>query len=151
MAHPMGAGTVINLKRVSLWVEPFNAVLDEIRRKPFAWGENDCGPAFAGRIVFALTGVDFGLEYAGRYDDASSAYRLMRADGFDDLADLVASKLPEHAHASEAHIGDIVTIPVDTVFRHALGVVNGERIFALTETGVGTVDRRLADRAFRVG
>ncbi|WP_223215734.1 DUF6950 family protein [Rhizobium herbae] len=147
----MGGKGLIELKRVPLWVGPFNDVLDDMRRKPFAWGDNDCGPAFAGRIVHVLTGVDFSAPYQGRYHDAVSAYRLMRDEGFDDLADLVATKVPEYAHPSEAHVGDIMTLPVDTPFRHALGVLNGERIFALTENGIGSVDRRIADRAFKVG
>ncbi len=35
--------------------------------------------------------------------------------------------------------------------RYALGVVNGERIFVLRETGLGTVDLLDAKRAFKVG
>ena len=140
----------MTLTRIELWRGPYKAVVDDLRRKPFAWGENDCGPALAGRMVEALTGEDLGSPYRGRYDSAASAYKLMKAEGYDDLADLVAAMLPERPKA-QAVIGDIAAIPVDTVFRHALGIVNGERIFVLTETGLGTVDLLDADRIFAVG
>jgi hypothetical protein len=75
----------------------------------------------------------------------------MRELGFADVADLVAAYLPEYGHPSEAHIGDIVTIPVDTAFKHGVGIINGERIVTMTESGIGTVDRLVATRAFKVG
>ncbi|MBP0439428.1 DUF6950 family protein [Tianweitania sediminis] len=140
----------LQLTRIELWRGPYKAVVDDLRRKPFAWGENDCGPALVGRMVEALTGVDIAAPYRGRYDSAASAYRLMKEDGFDDLADLVDTILPARPRA-EAIIGDIAAVPVDSLFRHALGVVNGERIFVLTEAGLGTVDLLDADQIFAVG
>lgn len=140
----------MTLKRLPLWRTRFETAIDEIKHRPFAWGQNDCGPGLAGKLVLALTGADYASGYVGRYDDAVSAYRLMQAEGFDDLADLVGAILPE-IHISRATIGDIAAIPTDTPFRHALGVINGERIFVLTENGMGTVDLLSATRAFKVG
>lgn len=140
-----------DLRRKNLWVAPFNDFVDGLWRKPFAWGVNDCGPSFAGKAVEVLTGVDLYSRFAGCYDDAVSGYRVMRQAGFSDLADLVASLLPEYYHPSQAHVGDIAAVPVDTAFGHALGIFNGERILVMTETGVGTLDRSAAARAFRVG
>jgi hypothetical protein len=74
----------------------------------------------------------------------------MRQAGFRNLADMVAVMLPE-IHPSEARIGDIAAIEIDTPFGYALGVVNGERVFVLREDGMGTVDLLDAKRAFRVG
>lgn len=140
----------MTLTRIQLWRGPFEALIDDIKAKPFVWGENDCGPALAGRMVEALTGQDLCGEYRGRYRSRRGALKLMREAGFDDLADLVATKLPE-IHISQATVGDIAAIPVDTPFRHALGVVNGERVFVLTANGIGTVDLFDAARAFKVG
>jgi hypothetical protein len=142
---------MIELKRRPLWVGPFNDVLDDMRREPFDWKTNDCACKFVGRIVEVLTGENLYAEFDGTYDDAASAYRVMRAAGFTDLADMVAAYLPEYAHPSEAQIGDIMAMPVTTPFGHSLGVLNGERIFTLAETGINHIDRAVAVRAFRVG
>lgn len=142
---------MIELQRKPLWISEFHALVDEIRRQPFDWRGHDCVLGLGSRTVHALTGVRFGEEYADQFNDAASAYRLIRKLGFDDIADLLASYLPEYEHPSEAQMGDIVTIPVETQFKHGLGVVNGERVITMTETGIGTVDRLSADRAFRVG
>lgn len=140
----------MKLERIGLWRKPFKQTVDDLRRKPFVWGENDCGIGLACKLTLAITGVDFGAPYRGRYDSAASAYRLMRDEGFDDFADLVASILPE-VHPSKLRIGDLAAIAVDSPFKHALGVVNGERIFVLTEAGFGTRDLLDAARAFKVG
>jgi hypothetical protein len=142
---------MIELKRKDLWLSDYHDLIDEIRREPFDWKGRECVLGLGARTVFTLTGEQLGAEYADRFDDAASAYRLMRELGFSDLADLVAFYLPEYAHPSEAQIGDIVTIPVETQFKHGLGVMNGERIITMTEGGIGTIDRLVADRAFRVG
>lgn len=148
----MGAEEVIELKRKPMWIRPFHDFIDEVRRKPFDWNGNDCVIALACRHIEVLTGHDLAGDKGSRFNDAASAYRLMREEGFDDLADLVAAYLPEYEHPVEAQIGDIVTIPTDTQFKHALGIVNGERVLTMTEgKGLGTIDRSLADRAFRVG
>ncbi|KQS79821.1 hypothetical protein ASG25_21775 [Rhizobium sp. Leaf384] len=142
---------MIELKRLPLWVGPFNDVLDEMRRTPFDWKTNDCACKFAGRIVEVLTGENIYAEFDGAYDDAESAYRVMRGAGFKDLADMVAAYLPEYGHPSEAQIGDIMAIPTASAFVHGLGVLNGERIFTLGESGINHIDRSAATRAFRVG
>jgi hypothetical protein len=139
------------LTRVPMWVGPFHDAIDEIRRSPFSWKEHECAIGLAARVVMVLTGEDLAAEFRGRYEDAAGAYRVMREAGFCDLADLAASYLPEYAHPSEAQIGDIAALPVDTAFGHVLGVVNGDRIIVLGETILGTVDRSAARRAFRVG
>lgn len=139
------------LTRIPLWVTPYHDCIDEIRRSPFSWADHECATGLAARVVKVLTGEDLAADFRGRYHDAASAYRVMKEAGFSDLADLAASFLPEYAHPSEAHIGDIAAIPIDTPFRHVLGVVNGDRILVLREDNLGTLDRSVATRAFRVG
>ncbi|CAD7055487.1 hypothetical protein RHAB21_00727 [Pseudorhizobium halotolerans] len=140
----------MTLTRHKDWRRRYEAAIDEIKARPFVWGEHDCGPSLAGRLVHAMTGVDLSAQYAGTYHDALSAARLIRELGFETLGDLVASMLPP-IHPSQAEIGDIAAIAMDGPIGHALGVVNGERIFVLTETGVGTVDLLDAAICFKVG
>lgn len=140
------------LKRLPDWRSRFEAAIDEIKRTPFAWAEHDCGPPFAGRIVEALTGIDLAAPYRGRYRSREEALTVMQEAGFDDLADMVASLLPEIEEGPcLARIGDVVTFPVDTEFKSSLGVVNGERVFVLRPEGIGTMELLQAKRAFRVG
>lgn len=142
---------MIQLKRVPGWLTAYHAAIEEIRRTPFSWDAHECATGLAARVVQAITGHDIAAPYRGRYNDAISAHGVVRDAGFATLADLVASILPEYGHPSEAHIGDIAAIADETPFGHALGVVNGDRIIVLTESGLGSVDRAKASRAFRVG
>lgn len=139
-------------KRVRDWRSRFEAVVDEIKLMPFDWRtQHDCGPGLAGRLVEAITGEDLARPYRGKYRTAKGALSVMKRAGFDDLADLVASMLPE-IHPSQAKIGDIAAFPMEgSPFRHALGVVNGERVFVLHPEGIGTMDLLAASRAFKVG
>ncbi|PRD45333.1 hypothetical protein C5748_03820 [Phyllobacterium phragmitis] len=141
---------MIELKRRPDWREHYEAAIDEITATPFQWGIHDCGPSLAGRIVKAITGADLCAEYHGTYSDALGAARIIREAGFTSLAEMVGSMLPQ-AHPSEACIGDIAAIEADGPIGCGLGVVNGERIYVLTETGIGTVDLLEAKMIFKVG
>lgn len=138
------------MKRLPGWRGRFDAAMDEIRRRPFAWGEHDCAIGLASHIVLAITGKDLAEPYRGRYKTARGAMLAIRKAGFDNLEDAIASLLPE-IPVSFATIGDIVTIPVESDFKCSLGVVNGERVFVLRDDGVGTLDLLQAKRAFKVG
>jgi len=137
-------------KRVESWRAAFDKEADKLRRIPFEWGTHDCAIGLVANMTKAITGEDKAKKYRGKYNDSKSAFRLMRKQGFTDLADMAASMLPE-IHPSQTQIGDIVAIKSDTEFKHALGVVNGERVLVLREDGMGTVDLSEAVRAFRVG
>ncbi|MBF2715506.1 hypothetical protein IEI95_014900 [Agrobacterium vitis] len=139
------------LVRLKDWRSRFEVAIDEIKAKPFEWYVHDCGPGLAGRLVQALTGVDLATDIiANPYHDEESAATIVRAAGFETLGALVASLLPE-IHPSQAQIGDIAAIAHDGPVGHALGVVNGERIFVLRPQGLGTVSLLHATMAFRVG
>ncbi len=139
------------MKRCDHWRARFDAAIDEMRLRPFDWeSQHDCALGLACKVVQAVTNVDFGAAYRGRYTSKSGAYRVMRKEGFNDLGDLVASKLPE-IHPSRCRIGDLALYRTDSVFGYAIGIVNGERVFVLREEGIGTMDLLRADRAFKVG
>jgi hypothetical protein len=138
------------MKRLPDWRTRFDAAIDDMKAKPFAWGEHDCGPGLVGRMVLAMTGEDVARRYRGKYRTARGALGVMRRAGFNTLADMAGSVLPE-VHPSRARVGDIAAFPADTAFGYALGVVNGERVYVLREDGLGTMDLLSATRAFRVG
>lgn len=142
---------MIELTRLPNWRSRFEAAIDEIKFVPFDWStQHDCGPGLAGRLVYAMTGQDLTVRFHGKYNTAKGALKVMKSAGFDNLADLVASFLPE-IHPSQASLGDIVAYEMDSPFGYALGVVNGERVFVLRPEGVGTMDMLAAKRAFKVG
>lgn len=143
-------GQKAEIKRIDAWREPFSKVVDDLYYKPFVWGENDCAIGLVRKLVLAITGEDVAAKYEGQYWDAKTGYRLLRKEGFEDLADMAASILPE-IHVSQAMIGDIAAIKTDDGFGHGLGVVNGERIIVLTEKGIGSIDLFEGDRFFKVG
>ncbi|CAN7446914.1 hypothetical protein LJR235_002872 [Pararhizobium sp. LjRoot235] len=138
------------MQRLPKWRGRFEAVIDELKSKPFLWGDHDCGPGLVGNVVNAITGEDPAKPYRGKYFDAKGALRIIKRKGFANLGDMVASMLPE-IHPSQAKIGDIGAIKTDSAFGYALGVVNGERVFVLMEDGIGTVDLLQCERAFKVG
>lgn len=139
------------LSRLDDWRPRLEAAIDAIMAVPANWEKQvDCGRHLAGRAVEAQTGIDVTAMFPGNYRTAASALRIMRAAGFDNLGDLVASVLPE-IHPSQAGVGDIAAIADDSGFGYALGVVDGERIFVLRPDGLGTVELLKAQRAFRVG
>lgn len=142
--------TAATLTRRPDWRGRYEAVIDEIMATPFDWASHDCVRHFAGRIVYAITGVALVAQFAGSYDDAVSAYRLIRDAGFTDLAEMVGSMLSP-IHPSRARLGDLAAIRTDGPIGFGLGVVNGERILVLTETGIGTVDLLDAEICFEVG
>ncbi|MGV1790990.1 DUF6950 family protein [Rhizobium sp. A37_96] len=141
----------VELNRLPDWRTRMTAAINIVKRRSFDWRQCDCVSGLAAPHVAAITGVDLFAGHGERYADADGAYGLMRQLGFTDLADLVASFLPEYEHPSRASTGDIAALAVPTRFGHALGVVSGDRIFVLSETGFGTVDLLTAARAFKVG
>jgi len=145
----MGAGLMRALTRRPDWRQQLAAFIADIRAKPFVWGDHDCGPAFTGRAVAVMTGEDLTRGFR-RYSTLKGAVTAMRAAGFDNLGDLVASLLPE-VHWSQAQVGDVAAFGTESALGYALGIVNGERVLVLREDGIGTMDLAAADRVFRVG
>jgi hypothetical protein len=139
------------MKRVKDWRSRFDEELEKIRLQPFDWEtQHDCVFGLVARLVEAMIDEPQAREFAGKYDTAEGALRVMKKAGYDSLADAVAARFPE-IHPSQARIGDVIAYKTDTPFKYALGVVNGERAFVLREDGVGTMDILEADRAFRIG
>lgn len=131
------------------WHARFEAAVDEVKRQPFEWGRHDCAIGFVAHIVEAISGVDHARGFRGKYRGERGALLAMKRAGFDDLADLAASKLPE-IHPSQARVGDVLAFPDNGALGSSLGICNGERALVLRPDGMGTLSTLDASRAFRV-
>jgi hypothetical protein len=135
--------------RLPGWRKRLDDLIEEIRRRPFDWKNADCAIAFGARAVEAINGKDLAAPYRGEYKNSNEAFAVMKKAGFKRLDDMVASLLPE-IPVSFAQVGDIVTFPKKDRFKATIGVVNGERVFVVTEEGLGTLELTQAKRAFKV-
>ncbi|UDF29395.1 UNVERIFIED_ORG: hypothetical protein LHK14_18055 [Roseateles sp. XES5] len=140
--------SMLTLKRRDDWRAHLLAYLAEVKATPLNYGGHDCGVGLVARAVEAMTGVDLAAQWRGRYDSARGALRMLRDDGYADLETLGRSMLPAF-HPSLGQIGDIALVRDDGL--GALGIVQGERIIVMTETGLGSVDLLAAKLIFRVG
>ena len=136
------------LKRKGDWAARLHKHIDAGKTKAFDWAEHNCGCHWAAGAVKAVTGKNLAAEYDAK--TAKGLMAAMKSNGFKNVADLVASKLPEIA-VSQAVFGDIAAIPVDDGFGFTLGIVNGETILVLREDGLGIMPLFSAKRAFKVG
>jgi len=129
------------------WEPRLVAWLASVRARPFAPGAHDCGLFTAGALE-AMTGVDHGAAWRGRYKTLKGARRLLKKAGYADHVAYVAGLFDEVPPAF-AQAGDIAVIDGDD--GPALGIVQGEGVYVLTPAcGLGLVPRRQMKRAFRV-
>lgn len=133
------------------WRSEFERIIDEIKAKPFDWQDQfDCLLGLVAPTVNAITDGDpYFARYVGKYKTARGALGLMKRLHFATLADVVAAELPE-IHPSQCRVGDVAAIPVNDGFGFSLGIVNGDRVFVMMESRLGTRDLLDATRAFRV-
>lgn len=137
------------MKRLTDWRSRLHAEMAVARESgPFVWGTNDCC-TFVARCVEACTGVDYRSQFPSDYSDQAGALAAIESSGFEDLPALIAS-LFEECQPPFAHEGDIAVIPRPGHPIDALGIFSGERIFVLGMTGLATMPRRAATRAFRI-
>lgn len=113
---------------------------------PFTYGSFDCA-MFTSSAVEVMTGQDFTAPYRNRYTTIAQGVALLRKDGFRDHIDLVAAHFEEIAPAF-AQAGDIAVL--DGADGPALGLAQGEFIYALLPTGLALVPLLSAQRVFRV-
>lgn len=140
---------MIELTRRRNWRTHLHLYLSSVKAEPLVYGTHDCGLGLAAGAIEAMTGVDIANPWRGRYSTALGAVRMLFEDGFNGLEDLGRSLLPA-AHPSMGQLGDIALIETGDVLG-AFGLVIGERVLVLTETGTGSVDLLSAKLVFRVG
>ena len=113
---------------------------------PFAYGQFDCFLFTLGAVA-VMTGVDLTLDYRGRYTTLRQGVALARKRGLRDHVALVMRHFDE-IPASFAQAGDIAVVA--GADGPALGLVQGEHIFALLSSHLAVVPLTTAQRAFRV-
>lgn len=115
-------------------------------RQPFVFGQFDCA-LFTFGAVGVMTGIDPGGPYRGGYSTLRDGIALLRQAGHRDHLDVCALYF-EEIPVSFAQAGDIAVVPGDD--GPALGLVQGEHIYALAPSGMSLVPLLSATRAFKV-
>lgn len=137
--------------RIAGWEARLRRVIEDSHSRAFVWGTSDCA-CFAADCAIACTGEDPLAHLRGLYDDALSAARLLKAEGYPATIDIFAQRYREISVA-QAGRGDIVEI-VDGLHdgpHGAVGVAFGPHILAPGETGLARIDLiKCGRRAFRV-
>lgn len=135
-----------------IWYPEYVNFINEMRQTPFEWGTNDCGASWVGRVIEIVTGKNpFADLDLGNYSTAIGAVRAMRKLGYSNLREATEHVLGKPSqHPVTGAIGDIALIRDESPFGYAFGVVNGERIFFRTESGLGTADLLEAECIFKL-
>lgn len=129
--------------------------IERNRHRPFAWGSWDCS-LFAAEAIQAVTGVDVGAEFRGKYKTERSAMRTVKkvtgGSSVEDAAAYVAGKngMTEIAHPRAAGRGDLVV--ADNAGRTVAGIVaqHGRAVTSVGETGIVEIPLHTIKRAWRV-
>lgn len=137
----------MNLIRIPEWRVALHETIETHRREPFVWGRRDCA-LFAADCVNAMTGSDLARGFRNSYRSPSGAMRALKRAGYPDLLALVSDQF-EEIHPIRAGVGDIAAF-VGEETPWSLGIFAGPRVTVLRVDGLGTVDRSLTARAFRI-
>ena len=141
----------LRLRRHRDWEARLAAAIEASRAKPFAWGDFDCALAMAD-LVAAMTGVDAGARFRGRYKTARGAAGALRRRGAGTLEATLTALFGDPVPRTFAQRGDVVL--VDTEAGPAAGVValdGASMHVAAPERGQIRLPLRLATMAWRVG
>lgn len=124
------------------------------RGKRFAWGEHDCA-LWAFGAIQAMTGLDLGARFRGKYKSEAGAARLMRRFAGGGLLELAEKLAEEFGFAVwdtplKAQRGDLVLVPTER--GPALGIValHGICVWCVGRKGLATLPLASCLRAWRV-
>jgi hypothetical protein len=141
------------MQRRENWHVDLAAFLQERRDRPFEWGKHDCC-LFVCDAIQAHTGLDLGEAFRGKYTDAISAARVMKAYAGAGVA-AVAEKIAADHHIPEippffAQRGDVALFAGE--HGEMLGIVdlNGRHIVSTGENGLERVPLEQAMRAWHL-
>ena len=114
-----------NIARLPDWHDRLSSYFAQCAKKHFTWGEHDCA-LFAASAVHAMTGVDFGEPFRGKYDDAAGAAKALREYGAGTLQRTFTAALGKPKHIARAKRGDIVLYKTSEIDRiGTMGVCAG--------------------------
>jgi hypothetical protein len=125
--------------RLAEWSHNLDDLIDSLRDKPFAWGENDC-LNFANKAHLAMTGKLLASDWSGNYTTAFGAKRhylgLLKTQGFTDIQTAIDKRLMR-IQVKLPPRGSLVGRASDNqVTGLMLGVCVGETIAFISDAGV---------------
>ncbi|KPP88746.1 MAG: hypothetical protein HLUCCO07_11985 [Rhodobacteraceae bacterium HLUCCO07] len=135
------------MKRLADWRPRLRRFLDWSAVRPIEPGWHDCCLFGAGALE-AQTGRDLAAPWRGQYSSFAEGYRLLRRAGYTGPVEFISHHLREE-HLSAARCGDIAVVPTDD--GDAVGVVQGETVYALSQWGLALLPMDARFRFFRVG
>jgi len=134
--------------RLKDWRKRLETYLDEVARRPFAYGTHDCA-TMAADAVIAILDVDIGEGLRGTYSDSEGGFAAIKAAGYDDHAAYFAAHFDD-VSPSMARVGDLAT--VETQYGVSLAIVGSPTaLLGAGIRGISAYPRSSAIRAFRVG
>lgn len=137
----------MTLVRHNDWQWRLAAYIDEVRTRSFIWGQHDCA-LFAAGAIAAMTGHDLAAGWRRKYCSSRGAARVLRREGYRDVAALAAAFLSPVPPLS-ADIGDVAII-ADPDGRPALGIVIGAHIAGAGADGLKFEPRSALRQAFHL-
>lgn len=130
------------------WERNLIEFIGQAARMDFQPSVLDCG-FFLNDGVKAMTGVDHFGKHRGKYKTIPRGLAILRKMGFKDHVEYVASLFEELPSVLHAQRGDAV-VAVDQVGEPALGIVQGEKAYFMTLSGLTLVPLTDCIRAFRI-
>lgn len=145
-------GPLMPRPRLPDWKTRLGDYVTEAFQLPFEPGHTDCAMFVAG-AVHAMTGVDFAAGFRGRYSTLEGGIKALRTVGWHSHIAVIAAHF-EEVHPAFAGAGDIAMLddPTHPTGMEALGIVQGEHVYAIRADGlgVGIAPRTDMLRAWRV-
>ena len=140
------------MKRASDWPSRLELYIAAARARPFQWGVNDCC-LFACKAIEAMTGVNPGGWFLGRYRSAIAARHALRQFAGGGLVEAVERLARGHAKAEvpplSAQRGDLCLAgSLDGL--DGLGICLGSRAAFMTPRGLVFVPMARVKRAWRI-
>lgn len=135
-------------KKTGGWENRLISYLSRCSTTPFRPGKMDCALFFAGAAK-AMTGDDIARGLRGKYRTIEGGQKIIQDRGFKDHVDYITSFYPARPSIMMAQRGDGVVI-TDMDGNEAIGVVQGEHVYVMGLSGLGTVPLIEAKRAFEV-
>lgn len=118
------------------WIMDLNTFLEEARHKPFERGQHDCA-LLAVDAIKAMTGVDFGKEYRGKYVSKGGANDIIKKFGNKDMLALATEKLGKrYRNINLASRGDIVAVKFGDEIALAVIDLTGRRAVTTGKDGL---------------
>jgi len=147
---------MVGPQRLDDWPERLNDFLGAAHGRLFLWGKWDCC-LFSADAVLAMTGIDVGVVFRGKYTTAVGAARAVKRYGGGTLEDAMDKMAAQNRWLSclplMAKRGDVVLVGPKYApgrFGGAMGIVRGADIACVTEDGLVSIPLDSAVRAWSI-